>query len=173
MMIFAFLTAVIGACLLFVVDSSMYILAFVIFIISNTTFGASYVFNYSWVPVLTHYSPEVIAARENPNVTDEEFYAVSDQKGNEISSKGFFYGYVSSTTQLVLAAAFAVFFKDTFKSLTPTYQLQICIAATCIFQICVLAFYCNKLVKSRPGPPLPKDKNPLVFSIQNSIVYLK
>jgi hypothetical protein len=49
MLFFALLTAALGLMTLLVTSSSMYIFATALFILSNVTFGASFVFYYAWV----------------------------------------------------------------------------------------------------------------------------
>ncbi|KAI8901892.1 autophagy-related protein 22-like protein [Globomyces pollinis-pini] len=167
LMFFGYATGILGFCLAFVVKTSMYWVAFLIYIFSNTFFGASFVFFYSWVPILSKYSSEVIESRNNPNLTDAEKYLVSDRVSNDISSKGFLYGYIAGVGQLILAAAFVVVMGDSMKGYPTVYPMQLCISAICIWHIAVLFFYTNRHLKSRPGPPLPVGKNYILFSLQN------
>ena len=134
---------------------------------SNIVFGASHVFNYAWIPILTRYSSKVIEARQDPLVNDEEYYKVSDTIGNEISTKGLFYGYISSLVQIIVAVGFAYFVKASSIGLTSTYPLQICIAAICMFMFLVTTAYTAKMVKSRPGPPMPAGSNFVFQSYSN------
>lgn len=48
---FGILTSLVGFCIIVVTNSSLYWVAFLIYVLSNTAFGASYVFLYSWVMV--------------------------------------------------------------------------------------------------------------------------
>ena len=164
-------TALIGICVLFVIDSSVWYLAFIIYVLSNIAFGASHVFNYAWIPILTRYSQEVVDARDDPLVSDEEYFVVSDKVGNEISTKGLFYGYISSLVQIIIAVVFAYFVKAKMIGLTSTYPLQICIAAICAFMFLMTTFYTSKMVKSRPGPPMNPNTNFALQSYKNCNSY--
>ncbi|KAJ2991587.1 Autophagy protein 22, partial [Globomyces sp. JEL0801] len=144
LMFFGYATGILGFSLAFVVKTSMY-----------------------WVPILSKYSSEVIESRNNPNLTDAEKYLVSDRVSNDISSKGFLYGYIAGVGQLILAAAFVVVMGDSMKGYPAVYPMQLCISAICIWHIAVLFFYTNRHLKSRPGPPLPVGKNYILFSLQN------
>jgi UMF1 family MFS transporter len=167
MVILGLATAVLGVCFLFVTNVNLYWLAYIIFIFSNTLYGASYVFYYSFIPVLTRFSPEVIKANKDPSVSDETYYKISDKKGNEISSHGFFLGYVTSCTQMVIATVFAIFIGRFVRNwnLTPVYHLQIVVAALSIWQFLIILLFTDRLMKSRPGPDLPKGENYVQFSI--------
>ena len=170
MILFGTLTAITGFCIVFVIDASMYWIGFIIYIISNTFFGASFVFLFAWIPVLTQSSPEVIAADADPDVADEEFYQVSDRVGNEISSKGFFYGYIAAVAELILASGFVLYAQSESVNnfgYEDYYPMQIAVGAICVWQLLIIFGFTNRLMKSRPGPDLPANENYLTFSIKN------
>ena len=173
MMFFGYLTAIIGLLITLVVDDSLYWLAYIIYVISNVTFGASWVFNYAWVPVLSRYSSDVIKARNDPNVDEIEYHKISDYRSNVISHNGFFYGYVSATIQLVMGSAFAIIVPASMIKLSSTYNIQIVVAATSLFQIIVLFFGVQFSVQPRPGPKLPKGTNFLSFSLKEFVDAVK
>jgi UMF1 family MFS transporter len=168
MLSFGILTAMTGFCILFIVDSTLYLGAFLIYILSNTFFGASFVFLYSMVPVLTRGSPDVLAAAKDPNVSDEEYYHISDRVGNEISSKGFFYGYITAVVQLILSSAFVIYAEKMNNfGFGSVYPMQIAIAGVCLWEIFIICIFTSRLMKPRPGPPLPPGENYVSFSLKN------
>jgi MFS-type transporter involved in bile tolerance (Atg22 family) len=151
---FATLTGIIGMCSLFITSSKLWWLAYIISGLATITFGTSFVFNYAWLPVLTRYSAEVIKAREDPDVGDEEYYLVTEKVGNHLSTRSFFYGYMASLAQIIIAIAFAQFVPSKkiaelvgYEELSSTYNLQVCIAAICAFMVFVVLFYTNRLMK--------------------------
>lgn len=150
-MIFGFSSAITGLCVLLAINSSLYWLAILSYIFTNTLAGACWVFIFSWVPILIRFNPTVITARENPDFSYAEVDKVSEAVGNEISTKGFIYSYASSVIQLIIGCGFVLFFQ---KSLG-YYAMQIAIASTCLFQIAILLIYTIPRLKERPGPPLP------------------
>lgn len=165
---FGILTAVTGLGIIAVIDTSLWWLAFLIYIFGTTFFGAAWVFLYSFVPVLTRSSPAVLAAAKNPDITEQEYYHISDRTGNEISSKGFFAGYLSAVIQLVLASLAVLLMGSGEKwGLPSTYPMQICIAAICLWEIVIIFAYTSRLMKPRPGPNLPKGENYILFSLKN------
>ena len=173
MLFFGYLTAILGVGMAFVIKDSLYWLAYLIYVTSNVAFGASWVFNYAWVPVLTRYSKDVSEARLNPLVNELEYHKISDHRSNVISHKGFFYGYVSATIQLIIGAAFAVFVPAAQIGLSSTYNIQIVVVGTSVFQILVLYFYVQGKVKPRPGPPLPNGAGYISYSLKEFWATLK
>ena len=166
MMFFGYVTAILGVGMCAVVNDSLYWLAYIIYVVSNVTFGASWVFNYSWVPVLSRYSKDVTEARLNPMVNELEYHKISDHRSNVISHKGFFYGYLSATIQLIIGAGFAIFVPAATIGLSSTYNIQIVVVATSLLQIVLLATIVQPSVKPRPGPPLPPGANYLNYSFK-------
>ncbi|KAI8901890.1 autophagy-related protein 22-like protein [Globomyces pollinis-pini] len=167
LMFFGVSTGLVGFCMIFVVNTSMYLMAFLIYIVSNTFFGASFVFYYAWVPILARYSPEVLEA-ETKSTDLAEKHLVSERVSNEISSKGFFYGYMTGVAQIILSSVFVLYIgSGTAWNLPEVYPMQMCVAAVCVWEVAVLLGFTGRHLKSRPGPPLPAGKNYIVFSIQN------
>jgi UMF1 family MFS transporter len=165
---FSVVTAIVGGLISAVVDESLYLVAYLIYIVSNTTFGASFVFLYAWIPVLTKASKEVIEADNDPCVSDDEFYVISDRVANTISSRSFFVGYIAAVCQLIVSAGIVVLAGDGTKwGLPKTYPMQICITAICIWQLIIIFSYTKRLMKPRPGPLLPKGENYFTFSLKN------
>jgi UMF1 family MFS transporter len=175
MLAFGVLTSIFGFGFIFVINSSLWWLAYLLYILSNIVYGASFVFYYAWVPVLTRAHPEVLKADADPDVSDDEFYKISDEVANRISSTGFYWGYVSSVTQLIIGAAI-VFLTTSFfveKGFLPVYPMQIAVAFVSVVQFALLFIYTNRLMKTRPGPPLPEGTNYIAFSIRNLVSTVK
>ncbi|KAI8905426.1 autophagy-related protein 22-like protein [Gorgonomyces haynaldii] len=163
MMSFGYITCALGLVMLLVVNTSMWWLAYIIYIVSNIFYCASYVFYYAYVPVLSRYEPTVIEAKQSGDI--QKYFKVSEQMTNIISGKGFMYSYVGSVMVLIIGAAIAfVFGNGTKYGLTSTYGLQIGIGLSCLWGIVFLVFYTQPLVKPRPGPPLPEGENYLIYS---------
>ncbi|KAH6586034.1 hypothetical protein BASA61_006657 [Batrachochytrium salamandrivorans] len=135
------------------------------FMISNITYCASYVFFYAWVPLLTRYHPQVIAAHED-GLPYEEYYHVYDKVANLVSSQGFLWGYFSAVIQLIIGAGiFIVMGSGAHYSLPDVYPLQIGIAVSGVWTLVFLPFTYSWL-KPRPGSPLPAGENVFLFSIK-------
>jgi UMF1 family MFS transporter len=108
---FAYATCVIGICILFVFHDSQWWLTYIIYILSNVTFGASFVFFYSWVPILTRWHPNVIkASGELDNGSGQlgkasnelEYYRECEKMANLISARGFAWSYVAAVVELII-----------------------------------------------------------------------
>ncbi|KAJ2992546.1 Autophagy protein 22 [Globomyces sp. JEL0801] len=124
-------------------------------------------FIYMQVPILARYSPEVLEA-ETKSTDLAEKHLVSERVSNEISSKGFFYGYMTGVAQIILSSVFVLYIgSGTAWNLPEVYPMQMCVAAVCVWEVAVLLGFTGRHLKSRPGPPLPAGKNYIVFSIQN------
>jgi UMF1 family MFS transporter len=172
---FGMFSAILGFGFSFVVNSSLWWLAYLLFITANIVYGASFVFYYAWVPVLTRWHPDVLKADADPDVSDEEYYAISDRIANDISSEGFYWGYVTAVIQLILAAGF-VFATGAFfvqRGFLFVYPMQISISVVCVWQFVILLTHTNRLMKTRPGPPLPEGANYIGFSLHNLYNTLK
>ncbi|KAJ3125020.1 Autophagy protein 22 [Irineochytrium annulatum] len=161
---FGLATAIINALFITVVRDSLYWYGALIFIFSNVSYGASYVFCYAYVPILARNHPEVIAVRQS--VTNRhELPAVSDRITNHISTRAFFWSYVAAVIELFIGAAIVLVLGDGAKwGLPSVYPLQIAVFLTSIWYIGFMIPTFRKL-KSRPGPPLPKgERNFVLFS---------
>jgi UMF1 family MFS transporter len=142
--------------LLAVYKPSLYWLAAICIIICNVSFGASYVFYYAYVPTLTRYDPEVI---ESYNSTDTEYekFLVAERVGNKISSWGFVASYSGAIVCLVISIAIILLMDN------PLYSLQVASAANGVWYL-IFIVVTWKLLKSRPGPPLPQGENYFLYS---------
>ncbi|KAJ3271808.1 Autophagy protein 22 [Terramyces sp. JEL0728] len=163
MMGFGYLSAVVGLGMLLIVDSKLFKTAILIYILGSVFHGASYVFFYSYVPILTRFHPKVIEKKNT-----QEYYKVMDKIGNDISSAGFMYAYFASVFELVVASIIVfVLGNGEDYGLPDVYPLQIGIAFACIWQVVVMVKYTEPNLKSRAGPPLPPGENFVVYSIKN------
>ncbi len=91
---------------------------------------------------------------------------VSERVANTISSKGFGYGYLAAVILLFVGGGIAIGMGDGRRfGLTPTYGLQVGIAVTSLWFI-VFLYFTAHYMKSRPGPPLPRGENYLLFSFK-------
>ncbi|KAJ3254079.1 Autophagy protein 22 [Boothiomyces macroporosus] len=152
LIMFGVATSVIGLCILLVTKNSLWWLAFIIYMLSNTTYGAAYVFYYAWVPILTRFDQKVIDSEQDEKLTNEEKYTISDMVSNEISGKGFFYSYVTAVCELIVAAGIAMYLGSGENyGLTAAYPLQIGVALASIWQLVILLAYTNRHLKARPG----------------------
>ncbi|KAI8808826.1 autophagy-related protein 22-like protein [Cladochytrium replicatum] len=171
MLWFGVVGAILGLLFIALIKPSLYWAAALLYIISNIAFCASYVFFYSWVPVYARNDPEVIAARGKGS--KEVLQKVTERRTNSISAQGFAWGYGAAVVQLIIAAVIALVIGDTTKEgtggresttgMTTTYRLQIGVAFACLWWL-VFMIFPLLWMKNRPGPPLPKGENPIVYS---------
>ncbi|KAI8901889.1 autophagy-related protein 22-like protein [Globomyces pollinis-pini] len=167
LLICGILSGILGMCMLLIFNESLYWLAFLVYISSNTLFGASCCFYYAYVPILTRFSKEVFDSEHNPSILEEEKQLISDRVCNEISSVAIYYSSLVATLQLLLGSIFVVLFGSGKKwGLPDTYPMCICIAAISVWQIAIILIYTKKYLKPRPGPPLPEGQNYILFSIK-------
>ncbi|KAI8905423.1 autophagy-related protein 22-like protein [Gorgonomyces haynaldii] len=162
MVLLAYLTCVLGLCLLFVYKSSLWWLSFVIYIISNTSYGAAHVFYYAYVPLLTRNHPEVLGAHKG---SLSLYHKEAERVGNDISARSFAYGFLTAVVQLILVAGFLLYFGDGKKyGLHSFYGMQIGVAFAGLWGIVILLAFTEPWLSTRPGPPLPKGENYLFYS---------
>lgn len=168
LLFFGITSAQAGSIILLVWEDSLYWLACLIYIVSNTLYGAVWIFAYAWVPILSRFDPRVQSAIQDESVNQQDMYQVQDTVTNEISSKGFMYGYLSVVLQLLVWCAFVYLFPDGRKwGLTETYAMQIAVAGVCFFQVFVLLAYTLPRLPARPGPPLPDGQSYVGTSLSN------
>ncbi|KAJ1567908.1 Autophagy protein 22, partial [Cladochytrium tenue] len=86
----------------------LYWLAALYFILGGTVYGFCFIFYYAWVPILSRNHPEVIKARNDPNVPLEKFHNTLDYWTNYISSRGFVWAYVGGVSAIILSVAVEV-----------------------------------------------------------------
>ncbi|KAJ3310826.1 Autophagy protein 22 [Boothiomyces sp. JEL0838] len=152
--LFGTLNCFFGLLFLSIYNSKYYYYATALFILGNVSFGGSFVFYYSYIPILSRYHPSTI---KDPD-TREEFM-------NNLSTFGFLYGYVGGVIVLIISIILiSVCYKFGFEGV---YPMQICVGFSCLWQLIVMYTYTFPNLKERKGPALPKRP------ILNSLLLLK
>ncbi|KAI8903858.1 autophagy-related protein 22-like protein [Gorgonomyces haynaldii] len=159
---FAYLTCFLGVFIVFVTKPKHWWFAYFVYIFSNISFGAAFVFFYSYTPILIRNHPLVLQEENG-----QAYQQVYDKIGNEISGNQFRYGYFAAVIQLLIATAFALLFGDGQEYGLPSYYgLQIGIAFSCVWGFYVMYKYTRPLLLERPGPPLPQEDHFAVYSFK-------
>jgi UMF1 family MFS transporter len=92
-------------------------------IISNVSFGASYVFFHAFIPLLTRNHPDVLKVqKENPN-DSRAIQEITEKTGNKISTHGISIGFLGGVVLLMICAGIAYAMDGTDFSL----QIGICL----------------------------------------------
>ncbi|KAI8915640.1 autophagy-related protein 22-like protein [Gorgonomyces haynaldii] len=173
-LLFGYLTCAGGILLLVVTSAQLWWLAFLIFIFTGITFGTSFVFATSYLPILTRYSPEVLAISESGD--KQEMTRVSEKVGNTLSAKMAIYSNAAAVVLLILGAGFSIVVDSSVWSkmgLTPYYGLVISIAFSALWATVVLIGYTHRRLSDRKGPPLPQSGSTMLFSIRKFYVTFK
>ncbi|KAJ3237473.1 Autophagy protein 22 [Chytriomyces hyalinus] len=151
-------------------DSSYFLAAAILVILAQLTFGASFTFYNSYIPVLSSVHWDVLAA------SDETRTKVYEATMNTISSISSAYGYVGAVCCFAVAggSVFALqlfpvssgfgnrgFFDGSLGVQTFSMQCGIFIAATWAL---VGLYLPAKYIRNRPYEPLPKGTNYVAFS---------
>ncbi|KAI9299057.1 MFS general substrate transporter [Neoconidiobolus thromboides FSU 785] len=135
-----------------------YWVAAILIIIGNIGFGASNIFYYAYLPILTSSHPDVIQAKEDSNTN---LSLIREKVSNTISGKGMAIGYLGGFIHLIISALF-VLFAGAFGPVG-SYPMQVVAALsgvwTIIFNIIPFLW-----LKNRSGNPLPKGENYLLHS---------
>ncbi|KXN70268.1 MFS general substrate transporter [Conidiobolus coronatus NRRL 28638] len=139
-----------------VVNRNLYGLAAIITIIANVSFGASYVFYYSYLPTLTQNDEEVLEAKASGK-DPHEVTIIAERVGNKVSSLGFAWGYGGAIIALAITAGIALAMGDS------EYSLQIAAAVNGAWYL-VGIIVTWKWLAPRPGPPLPQGESYLTYS---------
>ncbi|KAJ3319310.1 Autophagy protein 22 [Boothiomyces sp. JEL0866] len=151
LMFFSITTSILGLLLLTVVHNSLWWIAFLVYIISNTTYGASFVFYYAWVPIMTRFDAQVMACEADADLTEGERFGVSDKAGNEVSGKGFLFSYVSSVCMLILGSGVALAMGSGENyGLPSVYPLIVGVAMVSLYQLVILLIFTSRYLKPRP-----------------------
>jgi UMF1 family MFS transporter len=172
LLFFGITSAQVGSLILLVWEDHLYWLACIIYIVSNALYGASWIFSYAWVPIISRFDPRVQCAINDDSISQVEMRKISDHVANEISSNGFMYGYFSVVVQLIIWCTFIFFSDGRIWGLTETYPMQIAVAAVCFFQVFVLLGYTLPRLPKRPGPPLPNGSTYIGLSLWNCKILL-
>ncbi|KAJ3324860.1 Autophagy protein 22 [Blyttiomyces sp. JEL0837] len=150
-----------GVLFLTVTKSSLYWLAALFYIFGNIAYGFSYVFFYSWLPILVRNDEQVIEVRKSPTATLEEVHQVTEKVTNLVSSKGFMYAYTAAVIEIILGVGVALAIGA---KAGLVYGLQCSVAFASLWWIGGM-YHVFRDMKTRPGPPLPRGTNVVVFSI--------
>ncbi|KAJ3239000.1 Autophagy protein 22 [Chytriomyces hyalinus] len=151
-------------------DSSWFLAAAILVILAQLTFGASFTFYNSYIPVLSAVHWDVLAA------PDESRAKVYEATMNTISSISSAYGYVGAVCCFAVAGGsiFALqllpvssgfgdngFFDGSLGVQTFSMQCGIFIAATWAL---IGLYFPAKYIRNRPYEPLPKGTNYIAYS---------
>ncbi|KAI8903861.1 autophagy-related protein 22-like protein [Gorgonomyces haynaldii] len=156
MLLFGYITCLLGTCTLLVVTYRLWWLGFLISMITGITSATSFVFSGSFLPLLTRNHPDVLQVRDDPDPKARA--RVSERVGNQLSSLAVFWSIVPSLLHLCVGILISIVFSAsvwTSMGLPETYGLQIGVAFSAIWGLFVLSLYTSKKVVDRPGPPLP------------------
>lgn len=127
-------------------------------IVSNATYGTSFLLYNSYLPVLVRSHPryqkalQQYAARSPEDATDhsakDDPHTVFDELSDEISNHGYAFGYVGGLLNIILGLAIIVFVANNMDGL----RLATFLAGAWWLLFSLITFV---LVKPRPGPPRP------------------
>ena len=170
LMFFGYVTCFLALMMLFVVKVSLWWLAYLIYMFCTITFCASFLFHYAWVPILTRYHPDTL----NAYASTKNVFQVMNQVATQVSGKGFAYGYFSSVLLMLVNIGVSLGFGDASRfGLTPHYGLHVAIAIMGIWGIIFLFGFTDPLLKERPGSPIPRGENYILYSYKTLAHTLK
>ncbi|KAI9591794.1 autophagy-related protein 22-like protein [Syncephalis fuscata] len=147
--------AIVGIMMLTITTPKAFLGAAVITGLGNISFGASLVFLYAYIPTLTRFHPNVIAAEKTGD--EAEITKVTTVTSNSISGNGMAIGYAAGVTMLIISAVIVWFYPD------PNYAMHIGGALTCFWWL-IAGFIGHRLLPPRPSPPLPAGENYFTYS---------
>ncbi|KAJ3028978.1 UNVERIFIED_CONTAM: Autophagy protein 22 [Siphonaria sp. JEL0065] len=169
MIIFMFLAILFCASLVAIRDSAWFLAASVLVILSQITFGASYCFYNSYIPVLSSVHWDVLAA------PDETRGLVYESTMNTLSAISQVYGYCGAVGCFAVAGGL-VFGLQTlsvdsgfgdhgfFDGLgVTTYAMQIGIFTASLWALIGL-YWPTRYIRDRPYAPLPAGTNYITYS---------
>ena len=142
---------------------ALFWLAALLAIISNISFGTSWVFYNSFLPVLTRHHPDVKDAYENKD--KRALSVLSEKTSNLLSTTAFAFGYLGGIL------AFAIAFGTIVLMGPKLYSQQVGISTTGVWWLVFMALPLL-LLKSRPGLPLPAGENFFLYSYKRGILEL-
>ncbi|KAG0203490.1 Autophagy protein 22 [Mortierella sp. GBA30] len=157
---FAFLGSISTILFAAIRTMSLYWFAGVLVIISNVSFGASWVLYYAFIPTLARDYPEVVDSRKNVRQGIEswsDYQFIKDKISNSLSSHSMAVGYGAGVTLLIIAAGIAVAMGQS------TYSLQLGMALTGLWWF-VVSFFTMKFMPAQPGVPLKGQVNLFFYS---------
>ena len=131
--------------LIFVAAPEAYWFAGLLVIVSNCFFGLSIVFYNAYLPLLVDAHPKV---RELNMIDSEKERKIREDVENEMSSKGFIWGYAGSVFLLVVSVVLAFVLPS-----DGTLTERVCIFIAGAWWLC-FSYFPVTYLKPRPGPPL-------------------
>ncbi|KAI9339911.1 vacuole effluxer Atg22 like-domain-containing protein [Obelidium mucronatum] len=169
-LVFFMLSSILLCCgMVTIRHSSLFLVASALQILAQLTFGASYCFYNSYIPVLSAVHWDVLSA------TDENRLHVHEATMNTISTISQVYGYCGAVGCFAVAGGL-VFALQTlpvssgfgiggfFDSLgVTTYSMQVGIFATGVWALVGL-YWPARYIRDRPYAPLPKGTNYITYS---------
>ncbi|KAJ3085550.1 Autophagy protein 22 [Quaeritorhiza haematococci] len=157
--LFLFITAFIGSLvsILFVIPTPQTLwLAGLFAVLLNVSYGVSVVFYNAFLPLLTNADPTMIELRKSGNTDPVVLQEKAEAISNLLSTHGFAAGYLSGVFGAAAAAAFYVIWKS-------PWGLKAGIAFSGVWWL-LFSIPTFLFLKKRPGPPLPKHENVLIYS---------
>ncbi|KAJ2956798.1 hypothetical protein NQZ79_g7388 [Umbelopsis isabellina] len=140
-------------------DPRLYYAANILNIIGNVCYGSAFVFYTSYIPKLARNHPEVL----NASSTSEKLERLTFRT-SRISIFGSAFGFFGGFIQMLIGVGVLFALNETLFSLN---------LATCIGGIwwAVFAIPAIFLLKRRPGPPLPKGENYVLYSWKKTVLF--
>ncbi|CAG8949663.1 hypothetical protein HYFRA_00003981 [Hymenoscyphus fraxineus] len=158
-----------------VTTASQWRVAMALFILSSVTFWASYVFFNAIFPKLAHDLPEVRSAREqllNQEIDEEAYERKCSLARSKIMNISYGWNNVGFVVccALSLAALFGLGADSSIEQNNLGYSVAV---AVCTAFWVILAIPWFLWEKKRPGPPLPKNDNYLIFGFKQILFAAK
>ncbi|KAI9204320.1 autophagy-related protein 22-like protein [Polychytrium aggregatum] len=160
MIIFSILSCFCGLAFVLVLKAALFWIAGLLFIAGSVLFVGSYLFFFAYIPVLTRAHPDYLSL--STTVGADVAY---DRTANRISSTAVAFGYGGTLVTLAIGSAIIYLLGSNPAMPTSTYPSQIVVAFSSVWWLGFLWFPAAWL-KSRPGPCLPAEVNPLTYSFK-------
>lgn len=156
-------------------DPRLYYAANILNIIGNVCYGSAFVFYTSYIPKLARNHPEVL----NASSTSEKLERLTFRT-SRISIFGSAFGFFGGFIQMLIGVGMYTHVRAAYFLSLTLYTIGVLFAlnetlfslnlATCIGGIwwAVFAIPAIFLLKRRPGPPLPKGENYVLYSWKKS-----
>lgn len=122
-------------------------------VLINVVYGASFIAYNAWLPHLAAKHPDVLGKYDAASAAGR---AAIQTLMDFISGRGFMWGYFGSVACMLICVVFTLLLPATI-----AYPINIAIAGVWWAGFAVWTF---RVLRPRPGPPLPANTNPLFFS---------
>uniref|UniRef100_A0A7S0JMM2 Autophagy-related protein n=1 Tax=Cafeteria roenbergensis TaxID=33653 RepID=A0A7S0JMM2_CAFRO len=119
----------------------------------NVLYGATFVAYNAWLPQLAAKHPTMLG---KVDAGTAEGKASLQYLMDELSGKGFMWGYIGSVVCMAVCVGFTIFLPSSL-----AYPLNMAFAGAWWLAFAVWTF---ATLEPRPGPPLPAGVNPIAFS---------